>query len=82
MTATRASRGPLLTSAVARLLIAATAVLCLWGGVLWAYLAPPPPAVGERRPPPGPLGLRLVVASGEPAPDGGSFDRFDVAAQP
>ena len=82
MTAARASRGPLLTSAVARFLIAAIAVLCLWGAVLWAYLAPPPPAVGERRPPPGPPGLRLVVASGQPAPSGGSFDRFDVAAQP
>ena len=82
MTAARASRGPLLTSAVARLLIAAVAVLCLWGAVLWAYLAPPPPAIGERRPPLGPPGLRLVVASGQPAPSGGSFDRFDVAAQP
>ena len=45
MTVSRSSRGPLLAGAGARLLIAAIAVLCLWCGVLWAYLAPPPPTV-------------------------------------
>jgi hypothetical protein len=82
MSVALSSRGPLLASAAARLLIAAIAVLCLWGGVLWAYLAPPPPAVRELRAPPGPPGLHLVVASGQPAPSGGNFDRFDVASQP
>ena len=78
----RAAHGPLLSGAGARLRIAAIAVLCLWGAVLWAYLAPPPPTVSDRRPPPGPPVLRLVVASGQPAPTGGSFDRFDIASQP
>jgi hypothetical protein len=82
MTVSRSSRGPLLAGAGARLLIAAIAVLCLWCGVLWAYLAPPPPTVGERRAPSGPSSLHLVVASGQTAPSGGSFNRFDVAAQP
>jgi len=82
MRATLSSRGPLLASAVTRVLIAAIAVLYLWGGVLWAYLAPPPQTVGERRTPPGPPSLHLVVASGQPAPSGGNFDRFDVASQP
>jgi hypothetical protein len=82
MSVALSSRGPLLASAAARLLIAAIAVLCLWGGVLWAYLAPPPPAVRELRAPPSPPGLHLVVASGQPAPSGGNFDRFDVASQP
>jgi hypothetical protein len=74
-------RGPLLASAGARLRVAAIAVVCLWGGVLWAYLAPPP-QVSERRPPAGPPSLRLVVATNQSAPTGGSFDRFDVASQP
>ena len=82
MMVSRSSRGPLLASAGARLLIAAIAMLCLWCGVLWAYLAPPPPAVSERRPAPALPSLHLVVASGQPAPTGGSFDRFDIAAQP
>ena len=82
MTVTRWNRGALLAGAGARVLVAAIAVLCLWGAVLWAYVAPPPQTVGERRPPVGPPSLHLVVASGEPAPTGGRFDRFDVAAQP
>lgn len=81
MTVSRSIRGPLLTSAGARLRIAAIAVLCLWCGVLWAYLAPPSPTVSDRRPP-APPSLHLVVASGQPAPTGGSFDRFDIGAQP
>jgi hypothetical protein len=82
MTVSRLSSGPLLASAGARLLIAAIAVLCLWCGVLWAYLAPQPQPVSDRRAPPAPSGLHLVVASGQPAPVGGSFDRFDIASQP
>ncbi|MGO9326802.1 MAG: choice-of-anchor tandem repeat NxxGxxAF-containing protein [Steroidobacteraceae bacterium] len=82
MTVLRSSHGPLLASAGARLLIAAIAVLCLWCGVLWAYLAPPPTTISDRRPVRAPPSLHLVVASGQPAPAGGSFDRFDIAAQP
>jgi hypothetical protein len=74
--------GPLLASAGARLRIAAVAVLCVWSGVLWAYLAPLPSTVSDRRTPPAPPSLHLVVASGQPAPTGGSFDRFDVSSQP
>jgi len=74
--------GPLLSSVGARLAVAAIAVLCLWGGVLWAYLAPPPPSVSDLRAPPIAPSMRLVVASGQTAPTGGSFDRFDIASQP
>jgi hypothetical protein len=81
MTVSRSLRGPLLASAAWRLLIAAIALFVLWGGVFWAYRAPPS-TLSERRPPPGPATLHLVVASGQPAPTGGSFDRFDVASQP
>jgi hypothetical protein len=82
MRAALSIRGPLLANAATRVLIAAIAVLYLWGAVLWAYLAPPPLTTGERRAQQGPPGLHLVVASGQPAPSGGNFDRFDVASQP
>jgi hypothetical protein len=82
MTAAPSSRGPLLAGAGARLRIAALAVLGLWAAVLWAYLAPPAPAISEHRASPGPPSLHLVVATGQPAPSGGSFDRFDVSSQP
>ena len=76
------SGGPLLSSVGVRLAIAATAVLCLWGGVLWAYLAPPPPYVSDLRAPSAAPSMRLVVTTGQAAPTGGSFDRFDIASQP
>src|SRR3974377_681690 len=76
------SGGPLLSSAGARLAIAAIAVLCFWGGVVWAYLAPPPPNVSDLRAPSVAPSMRLVVTSGQAAPTGGSFDRFDIASQP
>jgi len=82
MTRSPLSGGPLLSSAGARLSVAAVAVLCLWGGVLWAYLAPPPPSVSGLRATPVAPSMRLVVASGQAAPTGGSFDRFDIASQP
>jgi len=71
----------LLTGALSRLAVAGGAVLCLWILVLWASLSEP------RKPaPPSPSPqantLRLVVASGQAAPGGGSFDRFDVSLQP
>lgn len=82
MTVSRSSWEPLLASAGARLLIAAIAVLCLWCGVLWAYFAPHPQLMSDQRTAPAPPSLHLLVASGQPAPAGGSFDRFDVASQP
>jgi hypothetical protein len=62
--------------------IAALVVLTLWAAVLWAVLAPDAPPA--EKPPAAalPRAMRLVVASGQPAPGGGAFDRFDVAAQP
>src|ERR1700739_2103522 len=82
MTRSPLSGGPLLSSVSARLTVAAIAVLCLWGGVLWAYLAPPPPNVSDLRTPSVAPSMRLVVTSGQTAPTGGSFDRFDIASQP
>lgn len=83
MTPARITRGALLGGAGARVLIAAGAVLLLWGCVLWAYLAPPPPtAESERSVPARPPGLQLVVAAGQPSPAGGNFNRFDVQTQP
>src|SRR5438128_9499437 len=76
-------RGLLLASAGTRLAAALVAVACIWGTVLWAVLVnPPPPPVSETVAVPLPPALRLIVASGQPAPTGGSFDRFDVGAQP
>jgi len=54
----------------------------LWIAVLWAALSEParkatPQNVVQEVP-----ALRLVVASGQAAPGGGSFDRFDVSSQP
>src|SRR6476620_9899429 len=74
--------GPLLASARSRLRVAGAAVLCLWILVLWASLSEP------AREAAGPLAspvvdtLRLIVASGQAAPGGGSFNRFDVSSQP
>jgi hypothetical protein len=82
MARSQLSGGPLLSSAVARLVVAAIAVLCLWCGVLWAYLAPPPPSSSDLQRPTAAPSMRLVVASGQPAPTGGTFDRFDIASQP
>ena len=75
-------RGPLLASARARVVIAAIAVVGLWLGVLWASLARTPPAASDRASKPITPVLQLVVASGQVAPTGGNFDRFDVASQP
>jgi hypothetical protein len=74
--------GPLLTSAGARILVAAVVALGLWGAVLWALLAPPPPTASGRPMLPAVPSLRLVVSSGQAAPTGGSFDRFDIEQQP
>jgi hypothetical protein len=82
MARSQLSGGPLLSSVGARLVVAAIAVLCLWCGVLWAYLAPPPPSSSGLQRPTSAPSMRLVVASGQQAPTGGTFDRFDIASQP
>ena len=75
-----------------RLLIAGVLMAALWAAVLW--VAPSTPSTAPARPPAlvaaltadraasesGPL--RAVVRSGQAAPGGGSFDRFDVVSQP
>jgi hypothetical protein len=62
--------------------IAALVVLALWAAVLWAALAPDVPPASEQPAAAQPKAMRLVVATGQPAPGGGAFERFDVAAQP
>jgi hypothetical protein len=62
--------------------IAALVVLTLWAAVLWAALAPDVPPASEQPAAAQPKAMRLVVAAGQPAPGGGAFERFDVAAQP
>jgi hypothetical protein len=74
--------GPLLASARARLAIAAAAILLLWIAVLWAVLSEPTRKTAPQNAAPEVHALRLVVASGQAAPGGGSFNRFDVSSQP
>src|SRR5881392_1882112 len=82
----------LLVSVWWRLLAAGIAIAGLWAAVLW--VAPSTPSISSAEPPvrvaAPPVvvpvlasgGLRAVVQSGFPAPGGGRFDRFDVAAHP
>src|ERR1051325_6474865 len=82
----------LLASVWWRLLAAGIAVAGLWAAVLWVAPSTPSissaePAIRVAAPPtllptPASGGLQAVVRSGFPAPGGGRFDRFDVAAQP
>src|SRR6202795_4747369 len=74
--------GPLLASARSRLTIAGAAVLLLWVAVLWASLSEPARKAALQNAAPEAPALRLVVASGQAAPTGGRFDRFDVGSQP
>src|SRR6267378_4404557 len=74
--------GPLLASARARLAIAGAAILLLWIAVLWASLSEPTRKAALQNAAPEAPALRLVVASGQAAPSGGRFDRFDVSSQP
>jgi len=74
--------GPLLASARARLAIAGAAIFVLWLAVLWASLSEPTRKAATQNPAPAVPALRLVVASGQAAPGGGRFDRFDVGSQP
>src|SRR5258708_4160091 len=74
--------GPLLAGAPARPSIAAAAILLLWIAVLWAVLSEPTRKTALQNAAPEVHALRLVVASGQAAPGGGSFNRFDVSSQP
>src|SRR5260221_2727652 len=74
--------GPLLASARARLAIAGAAILLLWIAVLCASLSEPTRKAALQNAAPEVHALRLVVASGQAAPGGGSFNRFDVSSQP
>jgi hypothetical protein len=75
--------GLLLAGARSRLQIAGIAVLGLWGAVIWAIVSnSPAPSGGAQPAAPVPPSLHLVVAAGQAAPTGGSFDRFDVTSQP
>ena len=74
--------GPLLASALSRLTIAGAAVMLLWIAVLWASLSEPARKAALQSAAPEVPALRLVVASGQAAPTGGRFDRFDVGSQP
>src|SRR6266566_2655060 len=71
--------GPLLAGARARLAIAAAAILLLWIAVLWASLSEPTRKAAVQNAAPEVHALRLVVASGQAAPGGGSFNRCHVA---
>jgi hypothetical protein len=80
----------LLTSAWRRLLVAGAAVAGLWAAVLW--VAPSTPSTAAAQPSlrvaaqPTTAALseegafHAVVRSGQKAPGGGRFDRFDVTA--
>jgi len=82
----------LLAAAWRRLLVAGVAVAAIWGAVLWIVpstpsLAPVQPSalvgsVSSVTPAADAGRLRAVVRSGQAAPGGGRFDRFDVTAQP
>jgi hypothetical protein len=74
--------GLLLRGAAVRMRPACLISLLLWAAVLWAVFSQPvPPGADDPSPPPLPA-LRQIVASGQPTPIGGTFDRFDVSAQP
>ena len=78
----RSFAGLLLQSAAGRLRWAVIPVLLIWAVVLWASLTHPVPLPPYVPPPPAPPALQVVVASGQLAPYGGTFDRFDVSSQP
>jgi hypothetical protein len=82
----------LLVSAWCRLAVAACIVAALWTAVLW--VAPMTPSISPAQAParvaaqPAAVSLapqdalHAVVHSGDAAPGGGRFDRFDVPGQP
>ena len=82
----------LLVAAWRRLLVAGAAVAGLWAAVLWVAPSTPSTAPAQlsahvaAQPTVVPVteenALRAVVRSGQAAPGGGRFDRFDITAQP
>jgi hypothetical protein len=73
----------LLKGAGERVGVAALAVLIMWAVAIWAIaLNAPAPTATAPTPAPVAPSLHLVVASGQPAPTGGAFSRFDVTTQP
>ena len=75
--------GLLLKSARQRVVVAALAVLFMWAVAIWAIaLNAPAPISTAPTSAPLPSSLRLIIATGQPAPTGGDFNRFDVATQP
>jgi hypothetical protein len=73
----------LLKGAGERVGVAALAVLIMWAVAIWAIaLNAPAPTATAPTPVPVASTLRLVVATGQPAPTGGDFSRFDVTTQP
>src|SRR6202051_5034261 len=74
--------GPLLASALSRLRVAGAAVVCLWISVLWASLSEPTSKAAAPSASQVVHTLRLVVASGQGAPGGGSVHRIEVSSQP
>jgi hypothetical protein len=74
--------GPLLASTRSRLTVAGATVLGLWIAVLWASLSEPTRKAAAPAAAQVVDTLRLVVASGQAVPGGGSFNRFDVSSQP
>ena len=82
----------LLATAWKRLVVACAVLAGIWAAVLWVAPSTPstapaqPPAQVARSPATAPLSergpLRAVVHSGQAAPGGGSFDRFEVIGQP
>jgi hypothetical protein len=73
----------LLKGAGERVGVAALAVLIMWTVAIWAIaLNAPAPTATAPTPAPVAPSLHLVVASGQPAPTGGAFSRFDVTTQP
>lgn len=78
----QAVSGLLLQGAAARLRPAIVASLLLSACVLWACLTHPVPPKIQEPPPPAPPALQRIAATGQVTPIGGTFDRFDVMAQP
>jgi hypothetical protein len=83
MSMTALFAGLLLKGAGERVALAAVAVLIMWTAAIWAIvLNTPAPTTTVPTSAPVAPSLRLVIATGQPAPTGGAFTRFDVTAQP
>jgi hypothetical protein len=75
--------GLLLKGARERVAVAALGVLIMWAAAIWAIvLNAPAPTASTPTAAPVASSLRRVIATGQPAPTGGEFNRFDVTTQP